>query len=298
MSATYRFFWGAFVILCPSCQVFMNIKIGDDEAEKVETYKQEMHTFCSRVGRASWKVGIELFAKSYPKTAELLASKPVISLLVLLHCHPLGIFVHFALERRALASPERLWPSKASGTWVEHAWNMSESRVSPQRQRHMGCQCAQFGPGSTFHRIIPGFMCQGGVPWLKKQWSKLQKTHQSTTRISLTHIFQDFTRGNGTGGELAPRNGWMVNHAAFQTTVFLFNKRTCQGQSMAKSLRMNGPMVTSRRPAALRLTVTLPNCTGPGTTKLGCSLWPMLARLTPDVNRYKLYTINIIIYYI
>jgi hypothetical protein len=26
----------------------------------------------------------------------------------LLHCHPLGIFVHFALERRALASPERL----------------------------------------------------------------------------------------------------------------------------------------------------------------------------------------------
>jgi hypothetical protein len=90
----------------------------------------------------------------------------------------------------------------------------------------------------------------------------------------------------------------MVNHAAFQTTVFLFNKRTCQGQSMAKSLRMNGPMVTSRRPAALRLTVTLPNCTGPGTTKLGCSLWPMLARLTPDVNRYKLYTINIIIYYI
>ena len=86
----------------------MNIKIGDDEAEKVETYKQEMQTFCSRVGRASWKVGIELFAKSYPKTAELLASKPVISLLVLLHCHPLGIVVHFALERRALASPERL----------------------------------------------------------------------------------------------------------------------------------------------------------------------------------------------
>ena len=60
----------------------MNIKIGDDEAEKVEIYKQEMQTFCSWVGRASWKVGIELFAKSYPKTAELLASKPVIYLLV------------------------------------------------------------------------------------------------------------------------------------------------------------------------------------------------------------------------
>lgn len=79
-------------------KVFMNIKIGDDEAEKV---------------------GIELFAKSYPKTAE---------------------------NFRALCTGEK--GTGKSGKALTFK-------------------------GSTFHRIIPGFMCQGG----------------------------DFTRGNGTGGE-------------------------------------------------------------------------------------------------
>lgn len=79
-------------------KVFLSVKIGDDEAEKV---------------------GIELFAKSYPKTAE---------------------------NFRALCTGEK--GTGKSGKPLTFK-------------------------GSTFHRIIPGFMCQGG----------------------------DFTRGNGTGGE-------------------------------------------------------------------------------------------------
>jgi len=79
-------------------KVFLDIKIGDDKVEKV---------------------GIELFSKSYPKTAE---------------------------NFRALCTGEK--GDGKSGKPLTFK-------------------------GSTFHRIIPGFMCQGG----------------------------DFTRGNGTGGE-------------------------------------------------------------------------------------------------
>eukprot|EP00930_Biecheleria_cincta_P101302 TRINITY_DN92942_c0_g1_i1.p1 TRINITY_DN92942_c0_g1~~TRINITY_DN92942_c0_g1_i1.p1 ORF type:complete len:410 (+),score=104.85 TRINITY_DN92942_c0_g1_i1:62-1231(+) len=79
-------------------KVFFNIKIGDDEAEKVE---------------------MELFTKHYPKTAE---------------------------NFRALCTGE-----KGKG----------------KQGKDLSFK------GSIFHRIIPGFMCQGG----------------------------DFTRGNGTGGE-------------------------------------------------------------------------------------------------
>eukprot|EP00438_Fugacium_kawagutii_P024260 Skav223121 [mRNA] locus=scaffold419:817722:822072:- [translate_table: standard] len=194
-------------------KVFLNIKIGDDEAEKAQEFGNCSGS-CDCCHRTSiLKVGIELYAKSYPKTAELLSSKLVFGCSVIL--------VESQEFPRSLHWREGRGCSSRAKAIVAN-WRCTSCHLYPNCQGkgksekpltfkghvgHSNFLCTSLAvpwSGSAFHRIIPGFMCQGGVPAPVHTLHRMVLTAHTETYGESESETKDFTRGNGTGGECDP----------------------------------------------------------------------------------------------